>query len=338
MRHLLLISLLVVVTAFPVSAGVESATPPPGVVWVAAPGKVEPVSEEMRLGFDIPGKLAAVLVEEGDTVAKGQVLAELENQDIVARLVQAEAELALKKAAYEKVVAGARDMERREAKAALDEAEAVLTNAKSEHEHRTTLLQRKAISVEEADRAEREYLVALKRVAQAREHFHLIDDPARREDIEIAKADLDDAKGRLDEARAYLDKSRIHSPIDGVVLRKHRRAGEMVSVNFDTPVVTVGDISRLRVRADVDEKDVDKVRLGQKAYMTADAYGNKRFWGKVMRIAKILGRKNVRTDDPAEKSDTKILEVLIDLDETDHLPVGLRMDVFIIVSEPGTGG
>jgi ABC exporter DevB family membrane fusion protein len=334
----LLISLLVAGTAFPASAGVESATPPPGVVWVAAPGKVEPVSEEMRLGFDIPGKLADVLVEEGDAVARGQVLAQLENQDIVARLAQAEAEVALKQAAYDKVVAGARDMERREAKAVLDEAEAVLTNAKSEYEHRAALLQRKAISVEEADRAEREYLVALRRVAQAREHFHLIDDPARREDVAMAAADLADAKGRLDEARAYCDKSRIHSPIDGVVLRKHRRAGEMVSVNFDTPVVTVGDISRLRVRADVDEKDVDKVRLGQKALMTADAYGDRRFHGTVMRIAKLLGRKNVHTDDPAEKADTKILEVLIDLDDKAPLPVGLRLDVFIIVSEPKTGG
>ena len=313
-------------------------TPAPGVVWVAAPGKIEPVSEEMRLGFDIPGKLAAVLVEEGDVVTKGQVLAELENQDIEARLAQAEAYLALKLAAYEKVLTGARDMERREAQAFLNESQAILTNAKSEYEHRAKLLSRAAVSVEEANRAEREYLVALKRVEQARERFHLIDDPARREDVEIARADAEDAKGRLDEARAYLDKSRIHSPIDGVVLRKHRRAGEMVSVNFDTPVVTVGDIGRLRVRADVDEKDVAKVRLGQKAYMTADAYGNRRFGGTVMRIAKLLGRKNVRTDDPAEKSDTKILEVLIDLDETDHLPVGLRMDVFIIISEPGTSG
>ncbi|MBF0481799.1 MAG: efflux RND transporter periplasmic adaptor subunit [Desulfovibrionaceae bacterium] len=338
MRCCVLIFPLVLALILPAAAGVESATPGPGVVWVAAPGKIEPVSEEMRLGFDIPGKLADVLVEEGDAVAKGQVLAALDNADIVARVAQAEADLALKTAAYDKVVSGARDMERREARALLDEAEAVLVNAKSEYAHRAELLRRKAISVEEADRAEREYLVALKRATQARERFHLIDDPARREDVAAAAADLADARGKLDEARAYLEKSKIRSPIDGVVLRKHRRAGEMVSVNFDSPVVTVGDIASLRVRADVDEKDVDKVRLGQKAYMTADAYGARRFGGKVMRIAKILGRKNVRTDDPAEKSDTKILEVLIDLDGKEPLPVGLRMDVFIIVSEPGAGG
>jgi len=338
MRRLFLIPLLMALAAVPALAGVESVAPGPGVVWVAAPGKVEPISEEMRLGFDIPGKLTDVLVEEGDAVTKGQVLAELDNRDIVAKLAQAEAYLALKLAAYEKVLTGARDMERREAQAFLNEAEAILHNAKSEYEHRAKLLNRDAVSVEEANRAEREYLVALKRVEQARERFHLVDDPSRREDIEMAASDVGDAKGKLDEARAYLDKSRIRSPIDGVVLRKHRRAGEMVSVNFDSPVVTVGDIGSLRVRADVDEKDVDKVRLGQKAYMTADAYGDRRFWGKILRIAKILGRKNVRTDDPAEKSDVKILEVLIDLDEKDPLPVGLRMDVFIIVSDAKAGG
>jgi HlyD family secretion protein len=328
---------LVLIAAAQALAGVENVTPGPGVVWVAAPGKVEPVSEEMRLGFDIPGKLTAVLVEEGDAVNAGQVLAELDNKDIRAKVVQAEANLAAKQAALDKTLAGARDMQRREAKAALNEAEAVLRNARDEYNHRAKLLGRDAVSVEEANRAEREFLVAQKRVDQARERYRLIDDPTRREDVDMASADLSNARGLLDEALAYLDKSRIRSPIDGVVLRKHRRAGEMVSVNFDSPVVTVGDIGSLRVRADVDEKDVDKVKLGQKAYMTADAYTGKRFWGKVMRIAKILGRKNVRTDDPAEKSDTKVLEVLIDLDGPVYLPVGLRMDVFIIVSEDGAG-
>jgi len=299
-------------------------------VWVAAPGRVEPVSEEMRLGFDIAGKITEVLVEEGDTVRREQVLARLWDADLKAAVAAALAALAAREAELEKVLAGARSMERKEAQAALAEADTVMRQARLEHERREKLLAGEVLAKEEADRAEKEYLVSRQRVEAARQRFHLVDDPSRAEDIKRAWALADEARATLDRAKAYAAKAEIRSPIDGVVLRKHRRAGEMVSVSFDTPVVTVGDIGRLRVRADVDEKDIAKVRQGQRAYMVADAYGDRKFWGTVFRVAKILGRKNVRTDDPAEKNDTRILEAVIDLDEP-GLPVGLRMDVFVIV-------
>lgn len=303
--------------------------------WVAAAGRVEPVSEEMRLGFDIPGKILEVYVEEGDTVRKGQPVARLVDADIQARLAQAKANEAALKAALDKVVAGARPMERTEAAAALREAQSVLSNARREHERRVQLVASGVISREEADRAEREYLVALQRTNQLRERFHLVDDPAREEDIRNAQAQYAQAQAQVAEAQAYVDKALVRSPIDGVLLRKHRRAGEMVSTNFDTPVVTVGDVSTLRVRADVDEKDVARLQVGQRAYAMADAYGDKRFQGKVIRIARMLGRKNIRTDDPAERLDTKVLETLIEFEPGTSIPVGMRMDVFILLDGAG---
>ncbi|MFZ5428361.1 MAG: HlyD family secretion protein [Thermodesulfobacteriota bacterium] len=301
--------------------------------WVAAAGRVEPVSEEMRLGFDIPGKILEVFVEEGDKVKKGQPMARLVDDDIRARHEQARANVAAYKAALDKVVAGARSMERQEAAAALRETEAVLKNALIEHQRRVRLVAQGVISREEADQAEREYLVALQKANQARERFHLVDDPAREEDVRRAGSEYAQALAQLEEAKAYVDKALIHSPIDGVVLRKHRRAGEMVSTNFDTPVVTVGDVSTLRVRADVDEKDVARVREGQDAYATADAYGDRKFKGKVIRVARMMGRKNIRTDDPAERLDTKVLETLIEFEPGTEIPVGMRMDVFILLDK-----
>uniref|UniRef100_I2Q4L6 Multidrug resistance efflux pump n=1 Tax=Desulfovibrio sp. U5L TaxID=596152 RepID=I2Q4L6_9BACT len=307
--------------------------PPAGPDWIAAPGRVEPVSEEMRLGFDIAGKIREVLVEEGDVVRQGQVLARLSADELTARVDAAEQTLAAREAALAKVLAGARDMERKEAQAAVEEAQAVLDVAKVEHERRRQLLSKEVLSKEEADRAEREYKVATERLDASRQHFRLVDDPAREEDIKRAMAEEAEARARLAEAQALAEKASIRSPIDGVVLRKHRRAGEMVSVSFDTPVVTVGDISRLRIRADVDERDIGRVAVGQKVRLMAEAYGERTFTGTVSRIAKILGRKNIRTDDPAEKNDTRILETLIDIDPPAELPVGLRMDVFILLGE-----
>lgn len=309
------------------------AAPPPGEAWICAPGRVEPVSEEMRLGFDMPGRIREVLVEEGERVTRGQILARLVDDDYLARVAAAEAVLLAREARYRRVLAGSRSMEREEARAVLAEAEAVLHNDRIEYERRQRLVSQKVVAKEEADRAERSFHVARQKAEQARQRFRLVDDPAREEDVKIAEAELAEARARLAEAKALAEKAVLRAPLDGVALRKHRKSGEMVSVSYDTPVVTVGDISTLHVRADVDEKDVARVAVGQKAYMLADAYGDKRFWGKVIRVARILGKKNIRTDDPAEKNDTKILETLIDIEDSVPLPVGLRVDVFIQVGD-----
>jgi HlyD family secretion protein len=303
--------------------------------WVAAPGRVEPVSEEMRLGFDIAGKIRTVLVEEGDSVRQGQVLARLAADELTARVEAAEQALAASEANLAKVLAGSRDMERKEARAAVDEARAVLEQARLEDRRRRELLAKDVLAREEADRARREYTVAGERLEASRQHFRLVDDPAREEDVKRAMAEVAEARARVAEAQAQAEKAAIRSPIDGVVLRKHRLPGEMVSVAFDTPVMTVGDISRLRVRADVDERDISDIAVGQKAYCLAEAYGDRKFTGTVTRVARILGKKNIHTDDPAEKNDTRVLETLIDLDGTPPLPVGLRLDVFILTGPQG---
>jgi HlyD family secretion protein len=165
----------------------------------------------------------------------------------------------------------------------------------------------------------------------------LVDDHAREEDRSLAEADQQLAQGQLEEAQARYEKTFIRSPIDGSVLRKHHHSGESVS-NSSTvpdPILTVGDRKTLRVRVDVDETDVGKVSLGQKAYVTADAFGKRRFWGHVVRVGQQLGPKNVRTDEPMEKVDTKILETLVELDPGSQLPDGLRVDASIVPEGSG---
>ena len=116
--------------------------------------------------------------------------------------------------------------------------------------------------------------------------------------------------------------------------RTLRHGGESVSTQFDSPVITMADDSVLRVRLDVDEGDVSKLKVGQRAYVTAEAYGPHKFWGHVMRVGQILGKKNVRTDAPSEHVDTKILETLMELEPGQQFPLGLRVDSFV---ESGEG-
>jgi ABC exporter DevB family membrane fusion protein len=296
---------------------------------IAAPGRVEAVSEEVRVSSELSGRLKAVNVEEGDRLQRGEVLAQIQNDDYRARVQEAEAELALREAELRRTVNGARAQERREAQASMKAAEAVLNNTKSEAERRRGLADRNVISRDEAERYERAYQVARAQHDQAAQHFSLMDADAREEDRAHAQAAVAAARAQLAEARAYLEKSYIRAPMNGVILRKLRHTGESVSTQFDSPVVIMADDSVLRVRLDVDESDVSKITVGQRAYVTAEAYGDHKFWGSVIRVGRVLGKKTVRTDEPSEHVDTKILETLVELDPGQRLPLGLRVDSFV---------
>jgi len=296
---------------------------------IAAPGRVEAISEEIRISSELSGRLKTVNVEEGNRVQRGQVLAEIENADYKARVSSAEAELGQREAELRRTVNGARSEERREAEAAMNAAKAILVNAKREAERRRGLADRNILSRDEAERFERAYQVAEAQYEQTAQHFALVDAQAREEDRAKAEAAVAGAKAQLEEGRAFLEKTYIRAPITGVILRKFRHTGESVSTQFDSPVVTMADDSKLRVRLDIDEADVSALRVGQRAYVTAEAFPGQRFYGRIIRVGQILGRKNVRTDEPSEHVDTKILETLVELDNGQHLPLGLRVDSFV---------
>ncbi len=299
---------------------------------VAGPGKVEPFSENIELGSELSGKIKTVSVEEGDIVHRGQTLAELQNDDYRAQVLSAEAQVIAKEATLRKVVNGARHQERSEALSSVSEAQASMENSKSEMQRRQKLFAAGVISREEMERYTSQYNVDQAKYQAAVEHHALVDDHAREEDQAFAEADLKLAQAQLEEAKARYEKTFIRSPIDGTVLRKHHRNGESVS-NSSTvpdPILTIGDRKVLRVRIDVDETEIAKVRVDEKAYVTADAFGDQKFWGKVVRVGEQLGPKNIRTDQPTERVDTKILETLVELDGAQQLPVGLRVDAYIV--------
>jgi HlyD family secretion protein len=314
------------------AAAARTATASREPLLIAGPGRVEPYSEDIKIGSELSGRLKSVNVEEGDAIQRGQVLAELENADYRAQVESARANIVAKEATLRKVVNGARRQERDEAWSSVNEAKAVSENAQSELHRRQELFKAGVVSREELDRYARESDVAKAKYDEAVQQHALVDDHAREEDRSLAEADVQLAQAQLEESQARYEKTFIRSPIDGTVLRKHHRSGESVSNSSTTPdpILTIGDRKTLRVRVDVDETDVSKVQAGQRAYVTADAYGSRKFWGRVVRVGQQLGPKNVRTDEPTERVDTKILETLVELDQGSQLPDGLRVDAFIV--------
>ncbi|MFU2208607.1 efflux RND transporter periplasmic adaptor subunit [Solidesulfovibrio sp. C21] len=148
---------------------------------------------------------------------------------------------------------------------------------------------------------------------------------AGKKERQDAKTAVDAARAALAAAQAQAEKAVLRSPINGRVLRSFRRPGEVVSPSRDTPVLTVGDTSRLRVRVAVPECDIARLAVGQRAVLIPPAFAGRRFTGSVSHLAPSLrGPKNARS-----------LDVVIALDGTPHLPIGLAVQAYIIV---GPGG
>ncbi|MDQ3133169.1 MAG: efflux RND transporter periplasmic adaptor subunit [Acidobacteriota bacterium] len=324
---------------------------------IAAPGVVEAISEEIEVGAEISGKLRQVLVEEGEQVVQGQTIAILENADFQAQIAAAktnietlrrqkataEARVLQTKTERTRIYNGSRPEERREAWQSYEQTLPNVEQAKREVTRRGKLYESGDVSREEYERAKRDLETAQKRSNAVREKYNVVNADARKDDLAKAEAAILLAENQTDEfdalireaearvrtTEANLAKTIIRAPITGVVLRKRLKDGESVSPESQTGIVTIADVSALRVRVDLDETDVAKVRENQTAYITADAFGERKFAARVVKIGRILGRKNFRTERPTEKVDTKILEVLLELEPNQELPLGLRVDAFI---------
>jgi len=131
----------------------------------------------------------------------------------------------------------------------------------------------------------------------------------------IDRAGVDQARSKLSEAQARLGQLRIKAPSAGTVLKVLVRAGEYYAPEGGASLVTLDNLSKVRVRLDIDERFIGSVFVGQPGYVVAEAYKGRKFPGKVVEIAGRMGRKNQRTDDPTERIDTKIREVVLELDD-----------------------
>ena len=189
------------------------------------------------------------------------------------------------------------------------------------------------LSGDEADWFRRDAEARDARVRASREELTILQNETRPEDLAAASAELLRTQEELAAGNAELDKTVIRSPIRGTVVRRNLRVGEAVSSFQIEPVITVADLSRLRVRAEVDEIDIGKVRLGQCARAESDSFPDLLLKGRVVRLGKTMGRKMVKSMNPNERQDVRVREVLIDLDSCVDLPLGLRLVVTFL--EPG---
>lgn len=321
---------------------------------VVATGRVEPVTEVV-LANKIPGKIAAVLVEEGDRVSKGQVVvrfdaADLETQVRIAdaqvkaaemAIAQARSGLVTARARWAEVRSGARSQEIEQARAEAEEARKAWEHAERERDRFGELYRRGFVARSELDRMERDAAVWKARVAAAGERVDLLLAGPRTETLDVAwalvrqaEAEVAYAEARhaqaladLANARAVLSNTVLPATVSGVVSHKLVEPGEAVDIG--KPLLVLADVSKTIVKAEVDEIDAGKLALGQAATITADAHPGTVFRGRVIEIAPAVGKRTIKPEDPAKISDMKILKTKIEIEDGDRLRLGMSVDVRI---------
>jgi HlyD family secretion protein len=297
-------------------------------VTLASPGRVEGQSETISLGAAADGVVKAVLVTDGQRVTEGTILAVLGCDDLKAEIDRARAEAESAQQSRVRVLRGHRQEEREAAAQNTAAAQAIL-NQLQDHFHRMeTLYQREVIARDLFDQAKRDYEVALANYQNARDEENLVEAGPLPEEKSRADADVTAAEKAVSVATEKLQKCTIRAPISGTVLKIMARVGEPYSTLVPHPLFSFADDSTRRVRAEVDEWDIGKVKLGQRTIVSADGFPGRRFDGRVIELAHVMGRKSVLSGDPAEKADRDILEVIIELNQlASELPVGLRVTV-----------
>jgi HlyD family secretion protein len=297
-------------------------------VVFASPGRVEGASETTQVGAAADGILKSVFVKEGQFVKRGTLLGEIACDDLQPALQTAMAEADSARQARARLLRGARDEEKKIANEKTAAARATFEEAKSRLDMQRALYQKEQVSRATYDQAVRDLGVADANLRAALRTEELVAAPPLQEDTARADADVLAAEGRVRTVQERIAKCSIAAPIDGTVLRVYARRGESFSTVTPHPLFSLADTSTRHIKAEVDERDVDKLSLGQNVIIQADALEGKKLRGSVARISAMMGRKSISTGDPSDKSDRDILEAVIDLDDNSKsLPIGLRVTV-----------
>jgi len=306
-----------------------SATPdaPPPAYTAIASGRIDSAQEARHLVAERDGIIVDVLVHEGEAVVAGQPLVRIACQDAIHAAVAAAAMLESATADLRLVEDGPRQ------EAIAEGAARRLESAIRAQDAGDALARARALKadgfVSTRKLAELEADAAAKAAAEtaASANYRSLQSGARPEERRIAAAVQKQRTAAAEQAKSEVAKCELRSPTAGTVLRLYRREGEFSGAGRGDPLVVVGALDRIMVRAEFVERDAFRVRLGAPVDVWLD--GNPQRWrGRIAVAGDLMGRRTARSTDPAERFDSDVLEAKVVFDrDTPPALVGLRVNV-----------
>lgn len=304
---------------------------------VGALGRIEPQSEVIHVNAPSvmePPVVEKIMVRVCDRVHAGQVLAILDsNRRKQADVDLAKASVLLAEKSLAQIKAGAKAGDLRAQEELIARTRERLKLAEKQLERAQELRKSKAVSEDSLDMRVTDVDVLRRELAQYESALVALAE-IRVVDLEKAEAEVARARATVQRAEADLEISMIRSPIDGEILKIHTRVGERIG---SEGMLDLGDTRQMDVVAEVHEADILKVKRGQPATIIMRNPGAT-LYGRVIEVGRLVGRKDVLSNDPVDDTDARVVEVRIRLNDEDGQRVsGLswaKVEVTIDTSEP----
>lgn len=285
---------------------------------------------QVDLAFNDSERLAEVLVQEGDKVTRGRILARLDTSRLVPQTATAEAVLAAQQAAVDRLRHGSRPQEIAQARANVDSARADQVNALQNWTRLSALSNvttGRAVSEQDLEAAKAALDSAQGRLAVAEKTFELAVIGPRKEDIAQSEAQLHADQSQLELLRRQLADAELVAPSDAVVRTRLLEPGEMVSPQ--RPVLNLAIVDPKWIRAYVAESDLGRIHAGMKASIVTDAFPDRPLSGWIGFIASVaeFTPKAVET---AELRSSLVYEIRVFVqDPQDQLRLGMPATVIL---------
>ena len=285
---------------------------------------------QVSLAFEGSGRVAQVDAEEGDRVQPGQVLAVLDTRTLALQADQAAAQLRVQEENLRRLKNGARPAEIAQARSRLAAAQADAQRARREQARleRIATASAGAVSVQDVDRVRSAARVAQAAVKERQDALALVQEGARREEIDAADAQVAAARAQLALLRHQLDQGELRAPVASVVRSRLLEPGDMASPQ--RPVLALAVTSPKWARIYVDESSLGQVKPGQAAQLSVDSMPERTLAGKIGYISSVaeFTPKSVQTE---VLRTSLVYEVRVLVDDPDDVlrlgqPVTVRLE------------
>ena len=296
--------------------------------WLAvAPGLIEPKSGQIKILSAAIGPISKILVRANDKVLAGQLLVSLDDQDARAQVESSRDQVQMHKRQRNDQAAG-KAADRRKAEDAVADAETAVITARDTFDNAAVAIYDGHGSPADLTKARTDLTSAEDSLSQKRAALHKLEGQSGTPLPTENEGSLNVARSNLWSAEVGLEKLKIRAPIAGTALQVNAKLGELASPSSPDPLVVLGDLSALRVRAELDERDIAEVKIGQPVVVRADAFPGRDFHGKVASIAPIVQAGRINSPNSRNLTDFDVTQVQIDLTDPGPLLVGMKVDVY----------
>ncbi|HQU41191.1 MAG: hypothetical protein B7Z73_01445 [Planctomycetia bacterium 21-64-5] len=301
---------------------------------VAGAGMVEPQTENIAIGSQVPGVVTQVFVEVGQRVQAGDPLFQLDDRIQQADLKARQATAAAAEAQLTQMQRRPRPEELPVAEAQVAEMEANLVARRDSLARAKRLSASKVLTAEDVVSRQQEYQKAEAQLARMKAQLKLLEAGTWQYDLLAQQAALDEALAQVEQTKAEIAVRTVRALVEGEVLQVNVRLGEFVAAPSNQPSIVLGNIDLLHVRVDIDEHDIHRFSANAPAVATVRGRPDHEFALKFVRVEPYVVPKRSLTGDSTERVDTRVLQVVYKIESNgERLYVGQQVDVSIGIEE-----